>query len=84
MEASYLFWGLLAMFLMIFWRIGKQIMSTYRHLEDWELRDFKAGRSKNNDKRRRRVISHLGHCEKCQEKLHRIQRGLPLEDHLVD
>ena len=47
MEASYLFWGLLAMFLLIFWRIGKQIIATYRHLDEWELRDFKAGRSKN-------------------------------------
>lgn len=81
---NYIFLALIGMFLIIFWRIGKQIIDTYRHLEEWELRAFISGRSKKNDRQHRRVISHLGHCEECQEKLHRLQKGLPLEDHLVD
>lgn len=81
---NYIFWGLAFMFLMIFWRIGRQILDIYRHLEEWELRDFLSGRSKKNERQHRRVIGHLGNCEKCQDKLHRLQKGLPLEDHLVD
>ena len=84
MESNYLFWALALSFAYLFWRIGKQIFSTYRCLEEWEIRDFISGRSKKNEQKHRRVITHLGHCEKCQEKLHRIQKGLPLEDHLVD
>ena len=84
MRSDYLFWGLAFMCLYLFWRIGKQILATYRCLEEWEIRDFLTGRSKKNEDQHRRVITHLGHCEKCQDKLHRIQKGLPIEDHLVD
>lgn len=84
MDSNYLFWGLAFLFLILFWRIGKQILATYRCLEEWEIRAFLSGRSKNKEEQHRRVITHLGHCEKCQKKFHRIQNGLPLEDHLVD
>ena len=84
MEATYLFYALAIAFLMIFWRIGKQIMATYRCLDERELRDFISGRSRKREAQHRRIISHLGHCEKCQKKLHRLQNGLPTEDHLVE
>lgn len=68
----------------IFGVIGvlRQILNNQKHLDDKTLRNFLLKRL--SDKEKRRVTSHLGICEKCQEKLHEFTFGKPIEDHLID
>ena len=79
-----LFLGLVLVFLVLVVRIFRMIYQTYRCPEEQLLRDFWYGRLENRPEVRRRVVSHLGHCEECRDRLHRIQKGLPLEEHLVE
>lgn len=81
---SYLFIALFASFLIIFFRIGRKIYFRYQCVSEQQLRDFYYGKLKRNEDQQRQVISHLGQCEKCQNLLHQIQKGKPLEDHLVN
>lgn len=81
---SYLFIGLAISFGILFFRIGRQLFSTYRCIDRSTLRDFHYGKLQKHSNDHRRVITHLGHCEKCREMLHQISRGRPLEDHLVE
>ncbi len=69
-----------------FYTVGRQIILQYRCIDDQTMEDFFNGRLKKDDAARRQVITHLGHCEKCQQKLFEIQKGRknPLEDHLID
>lgn len=69
----------------VLWRIGKQIYLTYRCVGEDKLRAFWSGRlKKNHPEAYRQVVTHLGHCEKCQALLEEIRRGKPIEDHLVE
>lgn len=68
----------------LLWRIGKQIMRTYQHVDEDTLRDFWKGKLKRNEEDQRRVITHLGYCEECRELFDKIRTGKPLEDHLVE
>ncbi len=81
---TYLFAGLAALMAFTVLRIGKQIWHTYQCPEEGALHDFWYGRMDKKSQRYRNLITHLGHCEQCREELHRIQKGKPLEDHLVD
>lgn len=81
---SYLFLALIISFLIIFFRIGRQIYFRYQCVTEQQLRDFYYGKLKKDDEQQRQVISHLGQCEKCRDLLHQIQKGKPIEDHLVD
>ena len=76
--------GLSVLLVFLVFRISRQIYQTYRCLDEGTLRDFWFGRLNNRAEEKRRVISHLGHCEQCREKLYRIQKGISIEDHLVD
>jgi hypothetical protein len=80
---TYVFAALAASFAFIFWKIGKRIAATYRCVSDATLRDYFYGRLKKTPEAQSQVITHLGHCEKCRDRLHLLQRGKPLEDHLV-
>lgn len=77
-----LFTGVVLLMGFLLWRIGRQIIQTYQHLDEETLRDFWRNRLKDEEKRR--VITHLGHCEQCRELFDRIRNGKPLEDHLVE
>jgi len=68
----------------LFFRIGRQILSTYQHIDEETMRDFWTGKLKKNEREQRRVITHLGHCEKCRDLFDRVRDGKPLEDHLVE
>lgn len=74
--------ALIFLFGFLFWRIGKQIIRTYQHIDEDTMRAFWRNRLKDNEKRR--VVTHLGHCEECRELFDRVRKGKPLEDHLVD
>lgn len=74
--------ALILLFGFLFWRIGKQIIRTYQHIDEDTMRAFWRNRLKDNEKRR--VVTHLGHCEECRELFDRVRKGKPLEDHLVD
>lgn len=80
----YLFGALAISFFILFLRIGREIYYTYRCPEERTLRDFVYGRLKKYEQKNRMVISHLGQCKKCQERLFKIQHGNPLEDHLIE
>lgn len=68
-----------------FFRIGRQIYRTYRCVDEATIRAFWSGRLKKNDPDTyREVVTHLGHCDKCQALLEEIRKGKPLEDHLID
>lgn len=69
----------------VLYRIGKQIYLTYRHVDEDTIRAFWNGRLKNSDPDAyRQVVTHLGHCDKCQALLEAIRKGKPIEDHLVE
>lgn len=81
---SYLFIALIVSFLIIFFRIGRQIYFRYQCVTEKQLRAFYYGKLKKDEEQQRQVISHLGQCEKCQDLLHQIQKGKSIEDHLVE
>jgi len=66
-------------------RIGRQIYLTYRCVDESTIRAFWNGRLKKNDPEAySQIVTHLGHCDKCQALLEEIRNGKPIEDHLVD
>ena len=69
---------------LVIWRLIKQIYRNYQCVDEETLRDYLYGKLRRDPNHHRQVTSHLGLCEKCQEKLFEIQKGKPLEDHLVD
>lgn len=69
-------------------RIGGQIISSYRHVEEETLIDFWNGRlQKRNEKEYRRVVSHLGNCSACRDRLDEITQQnktrYNIDDHLI-
>lgn len=71
-------------FLILVYRIVREIWYTQTCVEDHTLRDFMYGRTKRRPELHRRIAGHLSQCETCRERLRHIQRGKPLEDHLVE
>jgi len=82
--ADYIVAGFITLMAFLSFRIGKQILSTYQHVDEDTLRDFWNGRLEKGSTEHRRVITHLGHCEKCRDLFDQIRKGKPLEDHLID
>ncbi len=82
MSSVLLVLSLLMAFLAI--RIIIQIAHQYRCPDDDELRDLFYGRLKSNSDKRRTIVSHLGHCQKCRDRLDDIRLGKDLEDHIVE
>lgn len=59
----------------IIWRIGRQIWSTYQHVDEETLSDFWVGRlQRENREEYKRVQSHLTHCEQCRDALDHIRQ----------
>ncbi|MDX1667228.1 MAG: hypothetical protein R3350_08360 [Saprospiraceae bacterium] len=69
--------------LYLFYRMGRDIYRQYQCVDYKTLRDF-LYRKLEDETKRRQVVRHLGHCEECREKLREIQRGKPIEDHLIE
>ncbi len=62
-----------AVLLFVIYWIGRQILATYRHVEEAVLLDFWNGRLQKNDENTyRRVVTHLGSCDKCRQRLEEI------------
>ncbi len=80
----YIFAALASLFALLAWRIARQIWYTYQCPGEEALRQFWFARMDKESEEYRNLIAHLGHCENCREELHRIQRGKPLEDHLLE
>lgn len=67
------------------WRIARQIMATYGHLEEEILQEYDEGTlRRDNPRLYRRVVVHLDACAKCRALLEEIRHGKPIEDHLVE
>ena len=60
----------------IIYHIGKEVIGAFRHLNDEELADFWAGRTKKSDpKAQRRFSEHLGSCSDCRDRLDEIRKS---------
>lgn len=55
-----------------------------RCLDEKTLHDYQYGRIKKDHPKYQHIITHLSQCERCQDLLGDLQRGRPIEDHLVD
>lgn len=52
----------------------KKIIKMRACFEDEVLGDYFHGRLNREEELRRSVVSHLGVCEKCQEKMYELQK----------
>ncbi|MEQ8702889.1 MAG: hypothetical protein RIC19_03160 [Phaeodactylibacter sp.] len=68
----------------IVYRAVRQILRVYECPSDEILTAFWRGKLRAGSEPHRQLITHLGTCEHCQERLHLLRKGLPLEDHLID
>ncbi|MEL6356598.1 MAG: hypothetical protein AAFQ37_06640 [Bacteroidota bacterium] len=69
-------------------RIGIQIVKSWRHVDEKTLIDFWNGRLQKNDEREyRRVVTHLGNCQRCRDRLDDITQNNKtrhnIDDHLI-
>lgn len=53
----------------------KGIWSNYKCFNDEILDDYFHGRLKREEDLRRKVVTHLGLCDKCQQKMYELQSG---------
>ena len=53
----------------------KGIWSSYKCFDDEVLNDYYHGRLKRQEDLRRQVVTHLGLCEKCQQKMFDLQNN---------
>ena len=60
----------------------RQIIGNQKHLDEETIRNFMLKRLSERD--RRRVTTHLGICERCQDIFTGYGQNRPLEDHLID
>ncbi len=81
---KYIILTLIIGFAFLIYRIVKDVYQSYQCVDERTLKDFMYGRLQRESDKYRQVVNHLGRCEECQEKLRDIQRGKPIEDHLVD
>ena len=66
-------------------KIISNILGQYKCVDDDLLLDFYKGKLSKKEDLRRKVITHLGVCEKCQQKMINLKDEKPdLEKHLVD
>lgn len=68
----------------IVYRALRQALRVYECPSDETLTAFWRGKLRHGSDPHRQLIAHLGTCEKCQERLHILRKGLSLEDHLID
>ncbi len=59
----------------IIFRIGREVMGSFRHPEDEELLDFWNGVTRAEDPAAQRQISeHLASCEPCRDRLDELRK----------
>lgn len=68
----------------IVYRAIKQILKVYECPSDDVLTAFWRGKLRGGSEPHRHLITHLGNCEKCRQRLHLLRKGMPIEDHLID
>ncbi|TXB70260.1 hypothetical protein [Phaeodactylibacter luteus] len=68
----------------IVWQGVRQVMKVYACPPDEVITAFWRGKLRGGSPEHRQLITHLGNCEACQEKLHRLRAGSRIEDHLLD
>lgn len=67
----------------IVYRAVRQALRVYECPSNEVLRLFWRGKLRPGSEAHRQLITHLGTCEACQERLHDLRKGPPLEDHLI-
>ncbi len=76
---------LFAISILMVFRIVFQIVRERRCIDDETLNNFRFGKlKKKNPTEHRRVISHLGICDKCAERLQNLNFGKEIDDHLIE
>jgi hypothetical protein len=66
-------------------RIVYQIIRERRCVDDETLNNFRFGKLKQkNLTEHRRVVSHLGICDKCAERLQYLNFGKEIDDHFIE
>ena len=59
----------------IIFRIGREIMGSFRHPEEEELLEYWTGVTKSDDPSAHRQISeHLASCEQCRDRLDELRK----------
>ncbi|MBB4079828.1 hypothetical protein GGR28_002455 [Lewinella aquimaris] len=59
----------------IIYRIGREVMGSFRHPEDEELQDYWNNITKTEDPTAYRQISeHLASCESCRDRLDELRK----------
>lgn len=76
------FFALLAIY--IVWQAARQVHRVYQCPSDEVLLAFWRGKLRPGSEPHRHLITHLGTCEGCRERLHALRKGTPIEDHLID
>jgi hypothetical protein len=66
------------------YRTARRVWQTYQCPPNEVIRAFWRGKLRQRTEEYQHFIAHLGHCEACRERLHRLEKGLPIEDHLVE
>jgi len=74
--------------LLVVIRIARQIIASWRCVEEDVLIDFWNGRLQSKDEKEyRRVVSHLGNCQACRDRLDEITQNnktrYKVDDHLI-
>jgi hypothetical protein len=59
-----------------------KIIESRKCIDDDTMRDY--FKNTASQKQRDYIMSHLGYCEKCQERFHSTNFGNKVEDHLQD
>lgn len=73
---TYIVIGAACFLAMIIFRIGRQLLASTRCIEEETLIDFWNGRlRKESEEEYRRVVNHLGTCQKCRDRLDDITQN---------
>ncbi|MGB3798517.1 MAG: hypothetical protein WA952_01810 [Lewinella sp.] len=59
----------------IIYRIGREVMGSFRHPDDEELLDYWNGYTRDDDRAAYRQISeHLASCDECRDRLDELRK----------
>lgn len=79
----FLVFGIVLLFAAV--KMGQKIIELYQCPDEDLLLDYYKGKLSKKEDLRRKVIAHLGVCEKCQQKMINLKdEKRDLEKHLVD
>ena len=77
------FYLLIAVSLYLVVKVAVSIWDQQKCLSPEDIRDYMTGRLYKDETEYSRVIGHLGHCEKCQQRMRDFDENDNIEDHLV-